>query len=446
MEDYKGIYYNESKEEKYFEGGAHFKYIDLFKALKTLGGIVPQRNYENPSILNNFIDTNNEENEYYKKKEKEKKQKPKTRNINNMNFINNPNTKITFNENKIHKKSNLKINNFNYIKQKTSEKNINNKFYEKNKALIHIHPNSQRYHMNYNLSKTVLIKSLNNNNSIIRKMLSNNYYEPNQTNNIFNYIKYAHFKNKSDAFLKNNDKDKKNNFDILNNIKVKKKIAYMEMKAPNNLQNSMKINSINRLNNNETNSNRNKNFFTKKNNCLIVYSKSKINLYKSRLNTQFNNLGKYVKKSRNIANQNYFSYIKSLDYNNNQIFKGNFSINNYFNKNEINNNSSSLPLNNKTINYKSIDNLCELNNKEKYDNDKILNVNKNGQSALKRYIKKKISLYYDFNKKKLGNGKKIIPRNNNYLDPKFNEQNIKYKNSSEIDSINTNINTFSNKI
>ena len=31
MRDYKGLYYNESKERKFFEGGAHFRYKDLFK-------------------------------------------------------------------------------------------------------------------------------------------------------------------------------------------------------------------------------------------------------------------------------------------------------------------------------------------------------------------------------------------------------------------------------
>ena len=29
MINYKGIFYNENKEKKYYEGGAHFKYMDL---------------------------------------------------------------------------------------------------------------------------------------------------------------------------------------------------------------------------------------------------------------------------------------------------------------------------------------------------------------------------------------------------------------------------------
>ena len=36
MEDYKGIYYNDIAEQQYFEGGAHFKYIELYKVLEEI--------------------------------------------------------------------------------------------------------------------------------------------------------------------------------------------------------------------------------------------------------------------------------------------------------------------------------------------------------------------------------------------------------------------------
>ena len=36
MYNYKGIFYNDEKEKKYYEGGAHFKYSDLVKKLLTL--------------------------------------------------------------------------------------------------------------------------------------------------------------------------------------------------------------------------------------------------------------------------------------------------------------------------------------------------------------------------------------------------------------------------
>ena len=36
MEVYKGIYYGDSNQQKFYEDGAHFKYIELFKILDIL--------------------------------------------------------------------------------------------------------------------------------------------------------------------------------------------------------------------------------------------------------------------------------------------------------------------------------------------------------------------------------------------------------------------------
>lgn len=36
MENYKGVYYGENIEQHYYEGGAHFKYKDLFHILLSL--------------------------------------------------------------------------------------------------------------------------------------------------------------------------------------------------------------------------------------------------------------------------------------------------------------------------------------------------------------------------------------------------------------------------
>ena len=36
MDDYKGIYYGDSIEPKYYEGGAHFKFIELYRILDFL--------------------------------------------------------------------------------------------------------------------------------------------------------------------------------------------------------------------------------------------------------------------------------------------------------------------------------------------------------------------------------------------------------------------------
>ena len=36
MHEYKGIYYGENNEQLFYEGGAHFKYIELYRRLEIL--------------------------------------------------------------------------------------------------------------------------------------------------------------------------------------------------------------------------------------------------------------------------------------------------------------------------------------------------------------------------------------------------------------------------
>ncbi len=36
MDEYKGIYYDDDTEQKFYEGGAHFKYIELYKKLELI--------------------------------------------------------------------------------------------------------------------------------------------------------------------------------------------------------------------------------------------------------------------------------------------------------------------------------------------------------------------------------------------------------------------------
>lgn len=36
MEEYKGIFYNDNSEKRFYEGGAHFRYSDLVKALSII--------------------------------------------------------------------------------------------------------------------------------------------------------------------------------------------------------------------------------------------------------------------------------------------------------------------------------------------------------------------------------------------------------------------------
>ena len=84
MDEYKGIYYGDESERKYFEGGAHFKYIKLFKILEK---IATERNLKENEF--DIHKRNNLNNSLNKKIMKDKK----TRNI--MNFLDN--NKISYN-------------------------------------------------------------------------------------------------------------------------------------------------------------------------------------------------------------------------------------------------------------------------------------------------------------------------------------------------------------
>ena len=448
MEDYKGIYYNESKEQKFFEGGAHFRYKDLFKILKSLGGLIPENNYFYSNIQKK-MDINKNKfnlNSFSSHKQKDKKQKPKTRNINNFIYVNNPNTKKTCNSNKVHKKGQLSIKNFNRNKSNNILINDGNLQEEKKRnnyiidELSNLHPNTQRYHANNNLVKTFLSKNIkySNNKNIMQKINSNNDINAKKKYvNIINYFKFIHHKNKSEAFTKKNNIDV-NDLQIKKNIVIRKKNATFSEK--NNINNNKMSMDINTNNINIVNNNENQKYLNvRKKNCFMVYGKTKNNLSKDQMNNEDFYFGQHgIKKSRNITNKDIYIYRKTFENQMSPDFKTNGT-----NNDEISNNvfSSGNTLNNKTMNINSIDNnnnIAIVNNlNSKNNNNKTLNFNKNGNIiVLKKYIKKKINQYYDFNKKNLikKNGKKYISRNINNLNSNYNEQNIKFKTTSEINS------------
>ena len=450
MEDYKGIYYNESKEQKFFEGGAHFRYKDLFKILISLGGKIPENNYFYSNIQKK-IDINKNKfniNSFSSNKQKDKKQKIRTRNIMNFNYMNNPNTKNTFNSNKVHKKGQLSIKNFNRIKSNNilmndcniqEEKKKNNYINEQSSPILH--PNTQRYHANNNLVKAFLSKKINkinnnNNKNIIQKINSKNDINANKKYvNIINYFKFIHHKNKSEAFMKKNNFDI-NDLQILKNIVIRKKTANFSEKN-NNINNNKKSIHINTNNINIVNNSNGQEYLNvKKNNCLMVYGKTSNNIPKDPMNTENFYFGHGINKSRNMMNKDMLTYRKTFENQKTMDFKTN-GINN----NEISNNilSTGNTLNNKTMNINSFDNNIAIVNNltNRNNNNKTLNLNKNGSSiVLKKYIKKKINQYYDFNKKNIIKkngkiGKKNMSRNINSLNSNFNEQNIKFKTTSE---------------
>ena len=116
MDNYKGLYYKESKEQKFFEAGAHFSYKELYQILlylkeeqdkKQMLEELKKENQQNKvnkgslimtAINSNVYDliqnnNNNNNNNVHKNKNR-------TRNVVNTCFYNNPNTKIKQNLNK----------------------------------------------------------------------------------------------------------------------------------------------------------------------------------------------------------------------------------------------------------------------------------------------------------------------------------------------------------
>ncbi len=194
--DYKGIYYGESKLQKFFEFGAHFKYSDLYRLLENLGGILPD-NKEKPIIRNK---SNESRKNILLISEEQKNQ---TRNIKNKIYLNNPNT------------DNININktiNLGKIRKKSGSKNSNNKNLRENskKMKINIHSNNlltkEKEKNNIlstrNTNKHLFIYQIKTNNEIFslktqtNSKINNNNIKFNSLNSPQNkYIKYSKLMN-----------------------------------------------------------------------------------------------------------------------------------------------------------------------------------------------------------------------------------------------------------
>ena len=70
MDEYKGIYYGEDSDRKYFEGGAHFKYLHLYKILDKLSKEQKKlesqsKSYEKKNMANLLLNVNNSFNIFF---------------------------------------------------------------------------------------------------------------------------------------------------------------------------------------------------------------------------------------------------------------------------------------------------------------------------------------------------------------------------------------------
>ena len=457
MENYKGIYYNDSKEKKYFEAGAHFKYDSLFKALLSLGGKLQEENsYDNPCFVHNDNEEQtriNKDVNYLFRKVEKKAPKYKTRNLAEFKYLNNPNTKILLNTRNIRKKGKILVRNG----SNTHSRNVKNNYYfEKNNSSYvnktSVSNNSIKKNINNKLINYFLYKK-----KFYKKSEERNDENVNNTNiitntndhSISNCLKYIHNRNRSDAIininnntLNNNISSKKiennNNFYIKNNqneININKS-SYM-IKNNNNKKTNIRNNIYNyynkidinkyKLENNRKEANENNKNGKEENsstniNIPLVYNKSKISILKDKLKLKgdLSYEKNEFKKSRNIANKNIISY---NTYEANKIINTNYRkkyINNYIpsrienkskKENDINNGSYSLNnisnTLNKTANNKkyiytygsNVSGTINVKSKQK-------NFNLNGNNfTIQKYVKKKINQLYVLhqNNRKIGN-------------------------------------------
>ena len=402
MDNYKGIYYNETKEQQYYEGGAHFPYKVLFNILLNLGGTLSQNEY-----INNYNNDNIYRDNYIKYSEEKSLIKYKTRNIdNNDKYRNNPNTLIK------HSSSKFRNNNNENSKQKYISRNDANLIY-----------NNYSYfsNRNYATSSNINHAKKNIDNHLLQILLSkkekekNNEQKNNDENNSDNRYSFLQlFKN-----LHNRKRTEYyTNIEKINKIKInieEKKQENSKNDFPSNLRN--KINIIKSYNKGkyslEINGKKQKFNENKE-----INNKNKDNTSEIKLNPQNNPYLSYfqniTKKSRNLGSNNYIEYKNTFENNKNDLSSNYTKIysNNYLFKTSDNNDNNQRNENNNFLK-------VNINNgkknsyifREKNLNNKEINVEKNQNNfGIQKYKRKKINQLYCFkqNNSKMKSGNNIF--------------------------------------
>ena len=420
MENYKGIYYKDTKEQKFYEGGAHFKYKSLFNILLSLGGLLPDENYNYNISTNNIKNINKPMKDLNSLliKVEGKQSKFKTRNIAQFNYVNNPNTQIKQNsQNKhLHKKNTLSLKDYN-SKNNNNYYFLNkkNSYYKRAITSISINDDFYKNNINNNLIQILFNKKRfpQKNEEKTSDMFNSEKY-PN-----FNCSKFIHNRNRSDV-IENNNKAFNNKINVINqydsvNKSSNKNINKSPINKNNiNLSNNIYSLEINGQDNNNTTSNNNKEEITNKNNINnLVYGKNKIALLKenSKINNHLSFYSNKMKKSRNIINKNIIGYNTNENnkINNDYNYKKKSINNNYFlntyenNKKTDNDNLENKTVNNITSYNNNIFNAINIKNKEK-----ILKSNGNNL-IIQKYTRKKINQMCVFNQNncKIKNRKNI---------------------------------------
>ncbi len=439
MEDYKGIYYNDTKEQKFYEGGAHFKYTTLYKILLSLGGVTMDEEYEHSSINSYRMEKikSNKDIDSLLRKVEGKKSKYKTRNLAHFRYVNNPNTQIKLNPHNSNLSKKVFLSKKDFYLRNDNNNNDHSYFFDKR--------NKNKYNDKTNSSLSINNLSKDNINNLLMHILLNKRKEKIKKYNILNYSKCIHNRNRSEIFENDNhstrlNKNRTNNRNnLFNNLR---KFDTINKSQINNNKISVNKSSLNNENkdddkrtldinvNNGSNSIEKKDILLKKKiKYPVVYGKSKIfkikdtikinnhssfiknNIKKSRNNINNNNV-KNIKTSENNKNNNgncnnsyKRKYIKKYLFTNENNKKKDTDINNNSNTNNQTNKTSNTNYNsinyNKTINNNDNNNICSngdniFKNMNIKNKEKVLKTNENNFISQK-YIKKKINQLCVFN-------------------------------------------------
>ena len=270
MDNYKGIYFNNSKSLKYYEGGAHFSYKELYNELQILYN---KKNKINMTIKKENVD------DFCLKKNQEKKnmsnfsitQREKRTNSNlgrtrnkkqnnlsksdsidnnnyqdiNLDFIKNSTNRLSYYNKGYHKMHHNSINKNYVLYNKNMKKNLSviDKYKEKDKQISFdtkyndINNSTRFYHHknrssdNKNIYNYCYLKFSNNNEKKMKKIKTNN----NKKKYIFN-IRYYPYNINDNIYLKNK---------IRNKLKQNKNPSLINENSMSNLP-KMKKNSYNK--------------------------------------------------------------------------------------------------------------------------------------------------------------------------------------------------------
>ena len=452
MDNYKGLYYNESKEQRFYEAGAHFSYEKLFKALLylkeeqdkkenfELQKDIYQNSNENNNNANKNLNINNGLNSLFQINDllqnNNNNSRPRTRNVANTYFNNHPNTQIK-----------------NVLNKNNNNKNLSIGISCNKKKYI---ANSRNYANDYNLFYNRTTNLINNDTNLFQDTDINN----NNKNNLYKYV------NKKVLNKNNSTNQIKNEFTQANYL------------YNNNLNKNikMKANKINEKN--------------IRNDSYIIDNNNKIHFLKANNNKKIRKINTSSNKINKINNLNINNYINNGENNKNKKRRTNsgtngqmsHSINNYINLNINNNNNINVNINNITYqNNKYINDINSNNNKQTSLNQVLMSLikannnkniykkeeskekekeqNKNISSIIFGYSKNNKSRNanekwggmchvksMDYNKKKL-NTELLWNDNNTFYDKTFNDNNNNMSNNNiNNNNCQVNMSTLGNKL